>query len=114
MSIGIRAYARLSIIEDADPARAWAALASGSKSLLFQFAGLGESDQELVSLGAMVVTPDQSALSWGDKDRNVLLNFWDDASRMYVQDGAEFTVWYSRSIGSGVITTLAEDLEPPL
>jgi hypothetical protein len=112
MTIGIRAQARLTLIDDADPARAWAALASGSKSLLFQFAAATESQQdELVSLGAMVTTPDQSHLAWGDVDRQVLLNFWGDEARMHVHEGAVFSVWYSRTIGNGVIVKLIDDLD---
>lgn len=110
MTIGIRAEARLTLIGDPDPSRAWAALASGSNSLLFQFCETSESQQELVSLGAMVTTPDQSPLVWGERDRQVLLNFWDDAARMQVHEGAEFSIWYGRTIGNGVIVKLIDDL----
>lgn len=111
MTIGIRAWARLALIDDPDPARAWAALASGSKSLLFQFHGLRGSELELVSLGAMVTTPDGSPLAWGDTDREVLLNFWDDAARIHVHRGADFSIWYSRVIGGGVVAELSCDLD---
>ena len=110
MTIGVRARARLTLIDDPDPTRAWAALASGSRSLLFQFPAVSESQTGSVSLGAMVTTTDQRGLAWGEIDREVLLNFWDDAARMYVQEEAEFTVWYSRVIGSGVITAVLDDL----
>jgi hypothetical protein len=49
-------------------------------------------------------------LAWGDADREVLLNFWDDAARMYVHEGAEFVVWYARAIGRGEITAVLDDL----
>jgi hypothetical protein len=110
MTTGVRAHARLTLVDDPDPSRAWAALASGSKSLLFQFSAMSESQPELVSLGAMVTTSDQRPLAWGEVDREVLLNFWDDAARMHVHEAAEFTVWYSRTIGSGVITAVLGDL----
>jgi hypothetical protein len=109
MTMGIRARARLNLIHDADPARAWAALASGSRSLIFQFAS-SESEIKPVSLGAMVTTPDQAPLAWGDIDREVVLNFWDDAARLHVHEAAEFVIWYSRTIGSGVITAVLDDL----
>jgi hypothetical protein len=108
--MGVRAQARLTLVDDLDPARAWAALASGSKSLLFQFSAAAESQLELVSLGAMVTTSDQSPLAWGDVDREVLLNFWDDAARMHVHEAVDFRVWYSRKIGTGVITAVLDDL----
>jgi hypothetical protein len=110
MTMGVRAQARLTLVDDPDPARAWAALASGSKSLLFQFSAAPESQLELVPLGAMVTTSDQGPLAWGDVDREVLLNFWDDAARMHVHEAAEFRVWYSRTIGTGVITAVLDDL----
>jgi hypothetical protein len=110
MTSGVRAYARLTLVHDPDPSRAWAALASGSKSLLFQFSAISESQPELVSLGAVVTTSDQRPLAWGDADHEVLLNFWDDAARMHVHQAAEFTMWYSRTIGSGVITAVLDDL----
>lgn len=110
MTAGVRARARLSLVDDPDPARAWAALASGSKSLLFQFSAAAASQRELVSLGAMLTTPDQSPLGWGDRDCEVLLNFWDDAARIHVHEAAEFSVWYSRAIGNGVITAIVDDL----
>ena len=100
--------AHLTLIDDPDPARAWAALASGSKSLLFQFSTTRE---KLVSLGASVTTPDGSPLAWGDRDREVLLNFWDDAARIHVYSGAEFSIWYSRVIGHGVVAELRDDLD---
>jgi len=106
----VRARARLTLVEEPDPARAWAALASGSKSLLFQFSAAPGFSAELVSLGAMVTTPDQNPLAWGDIDRQVLLNFWDDAARLHVHEAAEFGVWYSRTIGTGVITAVLDDL----
>jgi hypothetical protein len=108
--MGVRAQAQLTLVDDPDPARAWAALASGSKSLLFQFSAASDSPLELVSLGAMVTTSDRRPLAWGDVDREVLLNFWDDAARMHVHEAAEFRVWYSRTIGSGVITAVLDDL----
>lgn len=58
----------------------------------------------------MVTTPDQTPLAWGDTDREVFLNFWDDAARMHVHEGAEFMVWYSRTIGNGVILNIIEDI----
>lgn len=110
MTMGVRAHARLTLVDDPDPARAWGALASGSKSLLFQFTTSPRSQTELISLGAMVTTADQQPLAWGDVDREVLLNFWDDAARLHVHEAAEFTVWYSRTIGRGVITDVVDDL----
>jgi hypothetical protein len=110
MTMGVRAQARLTLVDDPDSARAWAALASGSKSLLFQFSAAPGSERELVSLGAMVTTSDQSPLAWGDVDRVVLLNFWDDAARMHVHEATEFRIWYSRTIGTGVITAVLDDL----
>ena len=94
----MRARARLTLVEEPDPARAWAALASGSKSLLFQFSAAPGFSAELVSLGAMVTTPDQNPLAWGDIDRQVLLNFWDDAARLHVHDvrGREKVPVYGR------------------
>jgi hypothetical protein len=111
VTTGIRARAGLSLVPDPDRARAWSALASGSRSLLFQFSAPSESQQESVSLGAMVTTPDQSPLAGGDMHREVLLNFWDDAARMHVCEAAMFSVWYSRTIGSGVITAIVDDLD---
>lgn len=90
--------------------RAWAALASGSKSLLFQIEATAEPQPEQVSVGAMVTTSDHRPLPWGDVDREVLLNFWQDAARLYVHEDVEFTVWYSRTIGTGVISSVLDDL----
>lgn len=112
MTLGIRARARMSLNEDPHPNRAWAALASGSRSLIFKFADPDAPDGSM-SLGAMLTTPDASALSWGDRDRQVTLNFWDDAARLYVHEGAEFSVWYSRTIGRGSIGKLIIDLDDP-
>jgi hypothetical protein len=58
----------------------------------------------------MVITSDGGPLTWGDVDRDVVLNFWDDAARMHVHEAARFSVWYSETIGSGVITTVLDDL----
>lgn len=83
--------------------------------MIFQFAANSDSRQEPVSLGAMLTTADHRPLVWGGKDREVLLNFWDDAARMYVHGMAGFTVWYPTVIGHGVITNVIDDLygEPP-
>src|SRR6185437_13488098 len=110
MTIGVRAQARLTLVDDPDPTRAWGALASGSKSLIFQFAANSDSGQELVSLGAMVTTADHKPLAWGSKDREVFLNFWDAAARMYVHETTGFAIWYSTTIGHGVITDVIDDL----
>ncbi|MCZ3386473.1 MAG: hypothetical protein LH630_05815 [Actinomycetia bacterium] len=110
MTMGIRARARLSIVDDPDLAGAWAALASGSKSLLFQFPGDGVDQPNLISLGALVTTPGEVPLARGDVGREVLLNFWDDAARLHVHEAAQFGVWYSRTIGSGEITAVLDDL----
>lgn len=111
MTTGVRARGRLTLIDDADPSRAWAALASGSRSLLFQFPTAIEGQPEMTSLGAIVTTSDQAALAWGDVDREVLLTFWDDVARLHVHPGAQFRVWYSRMIGSGVITDIVDALD---
>jgi hypothetical protein len=110
MTSGVRAQASLTLVDGSDPTHAWRALASGSKSLIFQFAADFDSRQEPVSLGAMVTTSDHKPLVWGDQARRVLINFWDDASRMYVHEKASFMVWYSSVIGHGVITNIVEDL----
>lgn len=93
MTVGVRAHAWMTLVDDPDPARAWAALASGSKSLLHQFSAASKFPPDLVSLGAMVSTSDQRPLAWGDIDREVLLNLWDNAALMHVHEGAEFPVW---------------------
>ena len=107
MANGIRAKARLTLVAETDPDRAWAALASGSRSLLFQFS---VTQAQPVSLGAVVTTADKRPLAWGDADREVFLEFWADAARMYVHETAKFSVWYSRTIGGGVITAVIDDL----
>ncbi|TWE11760.1 hypothetical protein [Rudaeicoccus suwonensis] len=112
MTLGIRARAWMSLNEDSDPDRAWGALASGSRSLIFKFADPDAPDGS-ISLGAMMTTPDAVPLAWGDTDREVALNFWDDAARLYVHEGAEFSVWYSRTIGRGSIGRLIIDLDDP-
>lgn len=110
MTSGIRARARLTLVDNPDRAHAWGALESGSRSLIFQFSANCDSRQELVSLGAMVTTLDRKPLVWGDVDRDVLLNFWDDTARIYVHGSAGFNVWYSTPIGDGMITWLIDDL----
>jgi hypothetical protein len=101
--------ARVCLVEDPHPARAWAALASGSKSFLFQFPADSEFHQESASLGARIITPDRTPLAWGDREREVLLNFWDDTARLHVRETAGFGIWYSRTIGAGVITAIADN-----
>lgn len=110
MTNGVRARARLTLVDDAEPDRAWAALASGSKSLVFLFPAPRDSSDRLVSLGAMVTTLDESPLVWGAVDRDVVLNFWDDVARLHVHSDSEFEIWYADTIGHGVITAVIDDL----
>lgn len=112
MTVGIRALARVSLVEDSDPARAWAALASGSRSLIFKFPDPGAPEGS-ASVGAMITTSSSLALAWGETDREVILSFWDDAARLYVHEGTEFSVWYSRTIGRGTIVKVIDDLDDP-
>lgn len=78
--------------------------------MLFQFPDDGAAEPKMISLGALIATPDEVPLGRGDVDREVLLNFWDDAARLHVHEAAKFAVWYSRTIGSGEITVVLDDL----
>lgn len=85
-------------LEGVDPSDFPAARASKSRSLLFQFSNPEDSAQ-IFSLGAVLTTSDGEPLSASAKDVPVELLFWQDAAREVVKSGAEFSIWYSRTIG---------------
>lgn len=99
--MNVRAYAKVTLITDPDPERAWAALGSGSRSLIFEFKNTLSADQEMVMLGAIMTTSDATQLRWGDSNRAVTLDFWSDSARAYIHRDSHFAVWYGRIIGEG-------------
>lgn len=87
-----------------------APLPAGTRSLLLRFPASGEEHAGPVTLGAVLTPRNADKLAPGhDVDADVL--FWMDEARLHATVGAAFDLWYGRSVGSGTVTGVADDLE---
>ncbi len=100
MSSGHRVRARISLNSTDTPSTGWT-LRSGTRSLLLQFRGL-ERD-EPITLGGVVSTNNDVALTLGLTDLDVVIHFWADQAIAAAQPGAKFVIWYGREVGRGEV-----------
>lgn len=70
----------------------------GSRSVMFRFPAAGEHDDGDM-FGAIIEELDEQP----DGLLRAHLLFWNDLARSYATPGAEFEVWYARTVGGGVV-----------
>ncbi len=70
----------------------------GSRSVMFRFPKAGEHEDGDM-FGAVIEDVDEQP----DGRVHVSLRFWNDLARIYVTPGAQFEVWYARTLGGGVV-----------
>ncbi|WP_203337831.1 hypothetical protein [Nocardioides limicola] len=98
VEIGHRANA-LVRLEEPDRARLLAGVFQpGSRSVMFRFLEAGEHEDGDM-FGAIIEELDEQP----DGQLRAHLLFWNDLARIYATPGAEFEVWYARTVGDGVV-----------
>lgn len=80
---------------------------TGTRSLLLVFPSLEDPDGK-VEIGAVIDVVSGPALVPGAYGVPVIVRFWADEAAVYATPGAEFTLWYGRAIGQGVVTQVAD------
>ncbi len=76
------------------------AFEEGSRSLIFAFNGL-EDSEELVEFGGII-----QELGEGDPNGGpfvATVGFWNDLARIYATTGASFRIWYGGFVGHGEV-----------
>lgn len=82
---------------------------TGTRSLLLVFASPEHSGEE-VKIGAVIDVMDGPALVPGSDEVPVIIRFWADEAAIHATPGAQFTLWYGRPVGTGVVTRLADEV----
>ncbi len=86
-------------LEESDRARLLAGVfRPGSRSVMFRFPEAAEHEDGDM-FGAILEELDEQP----DGLLRVHLLFWNDRARIYATPGAEFEVWYARTVGDGVV-----------
>jgi hypothetical protein len=82
---------------------------TGTRSLVLAFPSLEHPGEE-VKIGAMIDVVGAPALVPGAGLAPVVMRFWADEAAVYAMPGAAFRLWYGRTVGTGVVTRLADDV----
>lgn len=82
---------------------------TGTRSLMLVFPSLEDSGGE-VKIGAVIETINGAALVPGADEVPVIIRFWADEAAVYATPGTAFTLWYSRVVGKGVVTRIADEV----
>jgi hypothetical protein len=98
MAVGHRADVLIRL-EESDRAGMLAGVfQTGSRSVMFRFPEAGEHEGGDM-FGAVIEKVDEQS----DGLLRVHLLFWNDLARIYVTPGAQFDVWYVRTLGDGIV-----------
>jgi len=83
---------------------------SGGRSLLLKFRSLDDPDQQ-TTIGAVIDTPDGSAIEPGITVVTVRLSFWADQAQVYATPGAKFLLWYAgQAAGQGQVLRVIDEV----
>jgi hypothetical protein len=87
---------------------------SGGRSPLLKFRSLEDPDQQ-TTMGAVIDTPDGSAIEPGITGVIVHLWFWADEAQVYATPGATFLLWYAgQAIGHGEVLRVIDEVADPI
>ena len=89
-----------------------APMPSGTHSPILVFPSLDRSGVE-EWLGAVIDAADGSALAPGKDQVPVVIRFWADEAAVYATPGSTFRLWYGRTVGTGVVTRIADEAATP-
>jgi hypothetical protein len=81
---------------------------TGTRSLLLAFAPVERGAGD-VKIGAVIDVIGGLALVPGADEVPVVIRFWADEAAVYATPGASFTLWYGRSVGTGVVTRVVDE-----
>jgi hypothetical protein len=83
---------------------------SGGRSLLLKFRSLEDPDQQ-TTIGAVIDTPDGSAIEPGIAGVIVRLWFWADEAQVYATPSAKFLLWYAgQTVGHGEVLRVLDEV----
>lgn len=82
---------------------------TGTRSLMLVFPSLEDAAEE-VQIGAVIDVVGEPALVPGRDEVPVVIQFWADEAAVYATPGAAFTLWYGGTVGSGVVTRVADEV----